>query len=307
MASSAMSIIFTKLEKFNGEADLESWLRGFDRCCLVANKTDDLVKGQLLLLFVEKRARAVLEELEEEKGAPQKFTECRDRLKTVFDTAASRESKMADFETRIQGIEESEDEFMLILLRLYRAANPGASPDDTNTAIKRKFLQGISPELKRGIFVFCTDPYASTVSREQLLQACRHAVVHLTTDEKPKRSEVNAIQAEANQESILAKALTELTTTLKNHMDVTNNKLEEHNEQLTAIADRNQVRSNFSGFNRRRYRDTRQPGSQQQTGRGSGDTDSGRGRGRSPATCYKCGRPNHYARNCLSGQNSGNY
>ena len=70
-----MAALFTNLGKFsrneNG-VDLTGWLRQFDRCCVVANKTDGLVKRQLLMLFVEGQAKAILEELEENNGgAPQ--------------------------------------------------------------------------------------------------------------------------------------------------------------------------------------------------------------------------------------------
>ena len=50
-----MAVLFTNLGKFSNKEnglDLTGWFRQFDRCCVVANKTDDLVKGQLLMLFV---------------------------------------------------------------------------------------------------------------------------------------------------------------------------------------------------------------------------------------------------------------
>ena len=50
---------------------------------------------------------------------------------------------MALFETRTQQLGESENEFMLALLRLYHAGNPGSVPDLLDQALKRKFLQGI--------------------------------------------------------------------------------------------------------------------------------------------------------------------
>ena len=46
----AMNVVFNKLEKFSGIADLNTLLKNFERCCVVTNKTDDLVKGQLLML-----------------------------------------------------------------------------------------------------------------------------------------------------------------------------------------------------------------------------------------------------------------
>ena len=61
---------------------------------------------------------------------------------------------MVEFETRTQQIHETEVEFMLSLLKLYRAANPEHGDNIQDATIKRKFLQGISPEHRRGIFVF---------------------------------------------------------------------------------------------------------------------------------------------------------
>ena len=50
MASATMNVIVNKLEKFSGNADLNTWLKNFE-LCVVTNKTDDLVKGQLIKLY----------------------------------------------------------------------------------------------------------------------------------------------------------------------------------------------------------------------------------------------------------------
>ncbi len=69
--------IFSSLEKFtdgNG-TELNAFLSKFSRCCAVTNKVDaDVpVKGQLLMLFVEGRARAALEEYELTQGGQQQY------------------------------------------------------------------------------------------------------------------------------------------------------------------------------------------------------------------------------------------
>ena len=96
--ANSLGILFTKLNKFTGDndSDLTDWLRNFERCCVIAKREDALVKGKLLMLFVEGQAKAVLEEYEEEKGAPQEYNELADRLKAVFDTTATREAKNVD-------------------------------------------------------------------------------------------------------------------------------------------------------------------------------------------------------------------
>ena len=83
MASSLFSVLFTRLERFSdaSSTDLLTWLKNFDRCFVTANKTDDLVKGQLVMMFVEGQAKAILEEFEEEKGTLQKYSTLIEKLK----------------------------------------------------------------------------------------------------------------------------------------------------------------------------------------------------------------------------------
>ena len=81
------NLFFTKLRKFTGEItdDLNTWLREFERCCVIANKTDELVKGQYLMFRVSGRAKAVLDDLEAEAGTAQNFTVLTTKLRTKFD------------------------------------------------------------------------------------------------------------------------------------------------------------------------------------------------------------------------------
>ena len=58
--SGGLGLLFANLEKFTGSnLDLVAWLRQFDRCCVVANKTEDAIKGQLLMLCVTGQAKAI--------------------------------------------------------------------------------------------------------------------------------------------------------------------------------------------------------------------------------------------------------
>ena len=156
MASQGGLSIFSKLEKFDGkgDVDLASWLRSFDRCCTIAQKDDDLVRGQLLLLCLDGQALAVAEQLEKEKRAQQKYSEIKVRLEAVFKTTERKEAKMVAFENRFQKLEENEDEFMLSLVKMYRATDPGATEAIATKAIKRRFIQGIANEVRQSIYIF---------------------------------------------------------------------------------------------------------------------------------------------------------
>ncbi len=70
------------------------------------------------------------------------------QLTVIFDLETNREAHMTAFERCIQKLDESEEEYMTHLLRLFRAANPSAKGEVINHAVKRKFLQGISDALR---------------------------------------------------------------------------------------------------------------------------------------------------------------
>ena len=181
MAAGSNAYMFSTLEKFsdgNG-AQLNSFLSKFDRCCVIGNKVDadaNPVKGQLLMLFVEGRASAILEEYEQTQGGNQlTYAVLAQKLRDHFDSAETRENSMPIIEGRIQKVNETEEEFMLDLLKLYQTANPDHAAAVTLLAVKRKFLAGIAPMLKTNIYVFCSDPLGANVTREQLLTHCRKA------------------------------------------------------------------------------------------------------------------------------------
>ena len=96
------------------------------------------------------------------------------QLQEVFDSPSDREAKMSEFEQRIQNVNESEEEFMTSLLQTFRAANPSAKDDEIDRAVKRKFLQGIPPTLRRNLIIFCQNPYDDKVTPQDLLKARCH-------------------------------------------------------------------------------------------------------------------------------------
>ena len=134
------------------------------------------------MLCVEGRAKAVLENYEAEQNGTLGFNELVAKLHETFDNTSSREAKMTIFESRIQQVGESEEEYMTELTKLYRNANPGIDVNVLDTAVKRKFLQGISPGLRRNVFIFCNNPYDMLITRETLLSAARKAKDLLQTE-----------------------------------------------------------------------------------------------------------------------------
>ena len=146
---STLNFVFSKLEKFtgNGSLDLCTWLCNFEQCCVMAEKRDCLVKGQILMLRVDGRARAILDQYEEEKATSQTFTDLKKQLEEIFDSPDDRETKMTEFETRTQHVDEMEEEFMTALLQLYCAANTEAKSEDVNSAMRCKFLHRINDTL----------------------------------------------------------------------------------------------------------------------------------------------------------------
>eukprot|EP00795_Rhopilema_esculentum_P009397 gene9397-biopygen10865 len=228
--------------KFTGDGDinLHQWLRNFDRCCVIAEKSDDLVVGQILMLCVDGRAKAILDQFEDEKGSPQKYSELKEQLAVVFDSETDREAHMTAFERCIQKIDESEEEFMTHLLQLFRAANPKAKTDIINHAVKRKFLQGISDTLRRNIFIFCTNPYDDKITHQDLLKACRDASVHLSLPSATINGAIvtgpsDAVLTAANPSDTTLDAILALSTKFEQQSQLTMRKLDEQQDQINAL------------------------------------------------------------------------
>ena len=289
MATGFMSI-FAKLEKYDGKDDLATWFKKFERCCTLANKVEDNVKGQLVMLCLEGQALAVAEQLDGETDGELLLTAVRQRLETVFDTTAIREQKMASFENRRQKLDESEDEFMLSLTTYYRGANPTATAAELNKAVKRKFMQGISEDLRRAIYVFISDPFAITVTHRRLLEAARNAKLSLLGSEEtiPSAPTINSVTptsisspaAPSNADVMVAiNALTQSVGEVVN---------------AVSAFGRGSSRGNSS---RRGGGQNRGRGRNNNNNNNNNNNTSGNNNNRT-ITCFKCGGPNHRARDC---------
>ena len=318
---SSFNIIFSKLEKFTGDGnvDLRQWLRNFDRCCVIAEKSDDLVVGQILMLCVEGRAKAVLDQFEEEKGDPQKYSELRQQLNAVFDSASDREAHMTAFERCVQRIGESEEEFMTHLLQLYKAADPQAKTNIINHAVKRKFLQGISDALRRNIFIFCSNPYDEKVSPQDLLKASRDASVHLSLPSTTTPVVPDTVLTAANPSDKTLEAILSLSSKFEQQNQLAMRKFDAQQEQINAIKQQLPLRPSQEHHDTSVFYSPRSNRGQPRRGfsysfRGDSQFYPAQGRGRQPIRCYFCNGLNHIQRDCLAfrqqqttSQKSGNF
>lgn len=282
MAGNNFAFVFSSMEKFNGKQESASWFRNFDRCCILTQKTEENVKAQLLMLCLNGQALAVAEQFEQENNAGQTFTALKNRLEEVFNTSANKERRMVEFENRVQKIDETEDEFMLALLKLYKSANPGVNNEELQRSVKRKFMNGISAELKRAIYIFVNDPHDDLVSYQDLLEYGRQARLNILESRKSVSSSyippMSSTSESVPNNSDVLNAITELTKTFNSRLDVVENRCDEFQRQEVNTFRR-------GGYSR---------------GRGRGNNQRGGNNGKRPITCYKCGGLNHVARNCIS-------
>ncbi len=299
MSNSSISI-FQTLVKFNGNKneDLSSWLRGFERCCVIAGKADDdLIKGQLLITCLCGSALAVADRLEEEKQTSQNFAALKAKLESVFNSDVDKELKQEEFEKRHLEINETEEELMNSLVKLHRSANPNSSEQELARNVKRKFLNGIPADLKRGIFIFCNDPHAATVSIDSLLEAVRKAKSYIVEQQEETRASVNAVGTNStssnnNEPSTTLLAVLEgLKQSLDSHIQNTSDQLSEQSARINALADRRNIRNDFEDHTAR-FNNVRGRSNQR------GNNQRGRSRSTNSTTCYNCNLPNHIARDC---------
>ena len=329
MKAASNAYIFSTLEKFsdgNG-TELNAFLSKFDRCCVVANKVDAdnvPVKGQLLMLFVEGRARAALEEFELTNGGVQQtYNALVAKLKEYFDSSSARESSMTLFESRTLKVSETEEEFMLQLQRLYSTANPDHAAAVSLLAVKRKFLAGISPSLRDKVFVFCSDPYHADVTRENLLSHCRSACNLLSsatgtpsTDYSTDRVLVSSSEDNLENQTLI-NTLNNLTIRFEEHVRNTDRRLDEFGDTIAAVSGNSSRfrsvrggrggsnRGNFSNNNRNSRFNTSYSNSNFSYNSNNNYRGGSRGRGNfrggsrgAGPKCYACSRFGHLARDC---------
>ena len=262
------------------------------------------------MLCVIGQAKAILENFEEDHNGAQGYNALKEELEKHYNTTAIKEGKMREFELRTQKVDESEEEFMFELYNLYKRANPSQAAAVQLTAVKRKFLQGIDPEIRRNIFVFCNDPYGAAITRENLVEFSQKAKVYLTTTDPSYGSTASGVKVKSEYENMIA-TMEKLTTRL----DTLEGAMTETAEQVNAVSDgpRDGYRGGFRGGYRgnRGFRGRGRGGRYNNNwsrGRGNRGNRGGRGRGRddgpsnssnSVPLCYKCGEPNHHSRFCL--------
>ena len=304
---SSCNIIFSKLEKFTGDGnvDLRQWLHNFDRCCVIAEKSDDLVVGQILMLCVDGRAKAFLDQFEEENGTPQQYSELKKQLDAVFDSDSDREAHMTTFEHCVQRIGESEEAFMTHLLKLYKAADPQAKTNVINHVIKRKFLQGISDTLRRNIFIFCSNLYDEKVSHQDLLKASRDASIHLSLPSTAAHMVPDTVLTAATPLDQTLKAVLFLTSKFEQQNQLAMRKFDEQQEQINAIKQQLPFRPSHQRQGTSIFYSPWSSRGQSRRGfsqcfMGNSQLRPAQRRGRQPIRCYFCNGFNHIQRDCLA-------
>ena len=267
------------------------------------------------MLFLSGQALAIAEQLEEEQKSQQRYSILKARLQSIFDTAADREIKQTLFENRTRRLNESEDEFMLTLTKLHRSANPTASTEDLNRNVKRKFLNGISPELRRNIFIFCNDPYKTDITTEKLLEATRKAKLHLMGTNEHEVEVNNITQQESSTSNStsahvspsLEESINNLTTLLSQHIETTESKFKNHDAQINAInfntayPSRENDRSSYFNPNNRYAPNNRGHYNRNNyTSNRTSNLNMAATRSVNEVICFACGGKNHFARNCTA-------
>ena len=254
------------------------------------------------------QAKAILENFEDD--GTQGYNALKGELEK-HNTTAIKEGKMREFEARTQKVDESEEEFMFELYNLYKRANPAQSVAVQLTAVKRKFLQGIDPEIRRNIFVFCNDPYGAAITRDNLVEFSQKAKVYLTQSD-PSYGSTSDVKVKSEYENMVS-TMEKLTT----RMETLEGSMAENVVQVNAVIDgpRGGYRGGFrGGYNRgnrgfrgrgrggRYNNNSWSRGRGNRGGRGRANNNDGSGSGNNPNNmpmCYKCGEPNHHSRFCL--------
>ena len=265
------------------------------------------------MLCVDGRAKACLEQFEDAKKEPQKYSALKNQLQEIFDSPSDREAKMSNFEQRIQRVNESEEEFMTNLLQTFRAANPSAKDDEIDRAVKRKFLQGIPVSLRRNLFIFCQNPYAAEVTPQDLLKASRDAIVHLsipapTTDEHspPNVLAVSPVCPPATPSPLAdptLDAIMMLSSKFDEQAKITNMKLEAQQDQTNALKSQYPHSPPAQQYlqSNRQQRPRFTPNSLGQFPRSAAQFQSGGFHQQdSDIRCHYCHGPNHFKRDCLA-------
>ena len=304
MATNNFMSVFANLEKYDGSTDLCTWLQKFNRRCSIAQKMEDDVRGKLIMLCLTGQALAVAEQLEHERNGEQTYEHVRVRLESVFDSSAKREQQMDLFEKRMLLVGESVDQFMLALVQLYKSANPNAVDREFQTAVKRKFLQGLPPKLRQSVYVFVNDPYSQTVNYQRLLEHTRNAEIAFAGEVDDNDATVNVVAGASAAVSLPSNsdvmcAISSLTKTLQDHVDTCSvNTLGGNRSRNNFVSQ--QFQNNRGRGNNSRYKNRNGSGrNNNNNSNNSNNNNSNNSMSNKPVTiCYKCGHPNHLARNC---------
>ena len=224
---------------------------------------------------------------------------------SVFETVATKESRMVEFENRIQHIEESADEFMQSLIKLYRAADPDATDVVSTKAIKRRFLGGISTDVRQSIYIFCNDPHSTTVSYQNLLEHARKAKM-LVLERRNDKQSLNAFSTNINLEKPIEPTpsndhILKVISDFNERVNKSMYQIESNYSNPEGINVISRSRNNYRGnrnrynYNRGTFSNRNGTSSNWRDNKNMNNEQSG-----DVLRCFKCNGVNHYARDCRS-------
>ena len=156
---------FEKVKPYTGESSHKSFKEHFLRVARANGWTTKADKVQHLSLALDKAAADVLKEIDEE--AEDAYEQIWAALARRFGHTDEPQRAMRKFDVRKQNDGETVVQFELALRTLYREAWPNADPGLKDSALKRKFEEGLSsPEMAQFLRLHARDDdFAQTVAK----------------------------------------------------------------------------------------------------------------------------------------------
>jgi len=132
----------TQPKPFNGTSSWKAYKEYFERVCAVNGWSTHQEKAQNLMLALEGSAAEILKDVED--SSPSVYTDIWTQLARRFGMTDGPREAMRTFDNRRQQDSESVQEFEQSLRVLYRDAWPKATATQRDSALKRRFEDGLT-------------------------------------------------------------------------------------------------------------------------------------------------------------------